>query len=153
MEKKRKRSKRKRRKVSAISRMDRFQDRQRTRTTTMIHPLFLRSWTGLFKVSSRKFDESIERYYSVPPSQRPSSAFFNHSKRINHPSREAQQRLNHPPSFVELGRPESSLERRYQTKLFPSAPRIPRKIKKTRKRHISSNCCSFSQNSDDTDYF
>lgn len=68
-----------------------------------------KSRTGLFKVSSRKFDESIERYYSIPPSCRPSSAFFNHSKRINHPSRGPRSLLApftlRPRRPAKLGRP------------------------------------------------
>lgn len=104
--------------------------------------------TGLFKVSSRKFDESIERYYSVPPSCRPSSAFFNHSKRINHPSR-GPRSLQSPPGtqprrFV-LPRPDSSRcssasERRYQRRPFPTGLLSSRSWKcRGREKETNSN--------------
>lgn len=75
---------------------------------TMMHPLF-----QLFKVSSRKFDESIERYYSNLPLLSPPhlSAFFNHSKRINHPSRVARITLVPCRNFVAV----LPSGRRYQT--------------------------------------
>lgn len=85
------------------------------------------SRTGLFKVSSGKFDESIERYYSAHPTHPlpvvllPRSLIIQ-SESITHP-RSVPVALRRPPSPAER-RPPSvprplAAERRYQRRPFP----------------------------------
>lgn len=101
---------RKRCKVSAIWRMDRLGDRQRARTTTMIHPLRLRSWTADSLKFPRESLMSLSNAiipYPLPIALLPRSLIIQ-SESITDP--EARERSDHPPSSRVLSRATLSNE-------------------------------------------